>query len=438
MASKPRTHAKVDPLTKRLLAPVSVDGITIYPPSERDVESGRPYHRISYTDLAGRRRTTSKGRTFSEANQAATAIHEQLSAGADKAAQSVADLITFHVDPNRKRGKRRQAWSPKTQAGVQRLMNTYVAPVIGRVRCQDLTAGHLQAVITQTRSRTVRGKTVKEPLTEDTRDRLMGAVRRLVKDGVDFGYLAQDPSKLLRGLLEVDYESSSPQPRAVEQGVHLTSVSPSSIPTHEHVAALAYATKTLVNAPWWYELMVYLAAYSGVRIGELFGLEAGDVDTKSGNRARVLRQVNDINGKPVLGLPKRNKTRTTVFPSRTPSTTRYPNGYPLKAMVNKRLRELTSPTDRLFPSPKGVDWHRSNFYRRVAVPAAKKAGWPTVNGRVQWTWHDLRHVFCGYYLWDKQKSPRAVADAAGHSSVSVTLNVYGSAGVAERLNELDK
>lgn len=95
-------------------------------------------------------------------------------------------------------------------------------------------------------------------------------------------------------------------------------------------------------------------------------------------------------------------------------------------------------TDRLFPAPRGGQWHRSNFYRRVVRPAAKAAGWPADDrGRPVWPWHSLRHVFCTHYLWVLGKSPRAVADAAGHSSVTITLNLYGGGEVADRLDTLD-
>lgn len=236
------------------------------------------------------------------------------------------------------------------------------------------------------------------------------------------------------------------QPRkATEQGFHIDHVEKDSVPSHEKVAALAFQMGQNPNAPWWYELMVYAAAYSGLRIGELEGLErrdlemrAQDVEGKLKSRMRVERQVNVIKGRPKEMLPKGDKRRTTVYPVMTPPTALYESGYPLQEKLKERAAELKNPSDKFFPAPGGGHWWRTNFYRRVFAPAAKRAGWYADGAQKStWTWHSLRHVFCTYYLWHLGRSPRAVADAAGHSSVSVTLNLYGGAGVQERLDSLD-
>jgi len=135
---------------------------------------------------------------------------------------------------------------------------------------------------------------------------------------------------------------------------------------------------------------------------------------------------------------KGDKVRTTVYPECSPTTCLYEDGYLLEQQLRKRLAELASPTDRLFPSPSGGEWWRPHLYRRIINPAARKAGWyPQGASEPTWTWHSLGHVYCTYVPWDRNKSPRAVMDAAGHSSVSVTLHPYGGAGVLERIDTLD-
>jgi len=236
---------------------------------------------------------------------------------------------------------------------------------------------------------------------------------------------------------------SSSKRLATEQGFHLDRVGRDSVPSHENVANLAWAMSEEPRAPWWYELMVYTAAYSGLRIGELEALEGRDIsglaaDDGEKPRIRVQRQINVIGGRPKLMLPKGDKLRTTVYPIRTPPTARYPLGYPLREKLKQRRDELSDSNQRMFPAPGDGYWWRSNFYRRKVKPAAQRAGWFAQGAeRPYWTWHSLRHVFCTYYLWDLGRSPRAVADAAGHSSVSVTLNLYGGSGVHERLDALD-
>lgn len=47
--------------------------------------------------------------------------------------------------------------------------------------------------------------------------------------------------------------------------------------------------------------------------------------------------------------------------------------------------------------------------------------------------HTLRHVAAVYWLWERGKSARAVADVLGHGSTTMTLSVYGERG--SRLDE---
>lgn len=55
-----------------------------------------------------------------------------------------------------------------------------------------------------------------------------------------------------------------------------------------------------------------------------------------------------------------------------------------------------------------------------------------------WTWHSLRHVFCTYYLWELSAKPVDVSQAAGHSTVEITLKIYANEapGALERLGSL--
>ena len=91
------------------------------------------------------------------------------------------------------------------------------------------------------------------------------------------------------------------------------------------------------------------------------------------------------------------KRRPAVYPSLTPT------GYPLEAMIARRVEEATADKangrNRLglvFPSPRGGYLRKSNFINRHAVPAYTAAGWRTdPEGSNLWSWHDLRRVF-----WD--------------------------------------
>ena len=423
-------------------------GIKIFPPSATDDVRARSvgrsggYHRIVWRDATGKRHTTTAGLTFEDARKKADAIADIIESGADKAGAKVSELITEYLKPGLVKAGRARTRSAKTLDGYDRLIKRFITPIIGHMRCGELNPAALKAVLDAQHTR--RGSAVKQPLSFDDRERVRGALTRLIKFGAGNGYITQDANLLIQSMAtNLTMDPSKPR-RATEQGFHIDHIAPDAVPSAESVATLASQMRRKGD-PWWYELMPYLAAYSGLRIGELLGLERGDIEAKAQysdggvkRRIRVQRQVNVIKGRPVVTLPKGDKLRTTVYPKMTPPTSFYPDGYPLEERLKQRLGELKSPSDRLFPAPAGGEWWRSNLYRRVINPAARKAGWyPAGSDEPTWTWHSLRHVYCTYMLWDRNKSPRAVADAAGHSSVSVTLNLYGGAGVQERLDSLD-
>jgi integrase len=133
----------------------------------------------------------------------------------------------------------------------------------------------------------------------------------------------------------------------------------------------------LDSAPGYYSLMFLVAAFCGLRQGEIWALRGKDVD---GLVLNVDRQLTWVKGKPHFTLPKGGKRRQ-VFIKETVE------GFPLRAMLEARAAEV-GVNGRLFPTPKGGLFWRSNF------------------ARTSW-------VRCGPPIQD-------VADLAGHSNAKVT------------------
>ena len=407
-----------------LLAKVTVEGygITVYPPSAADRRRGKAYHRIKWTENGNTMHTTG-GPTWADARKKVEGIAARLEHDASKADLQVSVMAAEYLDPKRLRGRRMKPWSAKHRDTQARLVQKYVVGRIGRVRCQNLTGRDLQAVLDS------------GPATLGERQRLLKTVRALVRDGWQQRYLVRRPDELLRGLT-INMEASEEDDDATLQGVHIQHVDGEAIPTHESVARFAEGAAAESGAPWWFELMPYVAAYSGVRLGEMLALTGTEVATRPSRRIKVEWQITEVAGKPQpKSRPKGRKRRKTTFPERTPPTSRYPDGYPLAEMLQRRLREV-GKEGRLFPTPSGGFWYRSNFSRRYFSRAATAAEWPVHDdGSWVWTWHSLRHVFCTYYLWERQASPPDVSAAAGHSTVSTTLNLYANVvdGALERL-----
>lgn len=87
--------------------------------------------------------------------------------------------------------------------------------------------------------------------------------------------------------------------------------------------------------------------------------------------------------------------------------------------------------DFVFTVPMGGPLRRDLLYRRIIRPAVEKAGLPS-GLRL----HDLRHT-CVSLLIQLGAHPKAIQERLGHSSITVTMDVYGHLfpSVAEALTE---
>ena len=170
--------------------------------------------------------------------------------------------------------------------------------------------------------------------------------------------------------------------------------------------------------------MANVAAYAGLRQGELFALTAGQIATD----ARVItvdRKLIEVAGHLYVEAPKCRKFRSTIYPVRTP------DGYPLAEKLAARIEAAraeqqagTSPLGLIFPSPRFRHWRSSNFDRRVLAPAYRAAGWRDASGNGAWTWHSLRHVFCTTALFTWKLDATDVSRMAGHANYRITLDMY--------------
>jgi integrase len=213
------------------------------------------------------------------------------------------------------------------------------------------------------------------------------------------------------------------------------------IPSHKAVSDVAkYAAE--ISGVWWYELMFNLAAYSGLRLGEIIDLDINHINLRE-RKINVETQCLDVGGSLIQTLPKWNTTRITTYPKVTPED------YDLAENLKKRINELKKIQDipeiqdgskrlLLFPNSEGGWLGASTFGTRVRRPAQAKANWPKdSNKKYLWNFHSLRHVFCSYYYGDLKKDIRDVAIAAGHRSPSTTMEMYvgNVAGAIERLRD---
>ena len=188
----------------------------------------------------------------------------------------------------------------------------------------------------------------------------------------------------------------------------------------ERVVLTAEQVRTLAERiPQHFRLLVYMAAYTGLRAGELAGLRRKDVDLLRGvvQVRQALKQLDP----PVFGGTKTGKTRTVTLPKF------------LRAMLTDHLAgRIPGGADAdalVLTSPEGGIMRHGLFMRRVWYPTIKgdnkrkiKAALPTELHGLRF--HDLRHT-CASLLIAQGAHPKIIQERLGHASITTTMDRYG-------------
>ena len=187
------------------------------------------------------------------------------------------------------------------------------------------------------------------------------------------------------------------------EGIRLPKQEPRKVvplPT-EAVQALADAV------PGRYRALVVLAAGTGLRQGEVFGLTLDRVDFPV-RTVTVDRQMVTLPGRePFHGPPKTAASYRTV---------------PLPRVVLDALDEHlvafpVGSSELVFTTPKGEALRRTAFSANVWRPAAASVGCTGV------TFHQLRHYYASLLIRHGE-SPKVVQVRLGHATAAETLDTY--------------
>lgn len=279
-------------------------------------------------------------------------------------------------------------------------------------------------------------------------------VRMVLSQSVADGRLAANPCDHVR--LPSERSASGGTPGVVDDSEQFL--------TAAQVSALVDAT------PWPYNVMVHLAAWSGIRAAELAGLQVGDVElpatSLNPNSAakpgllRVERTVMVIDGVLSYDTPKTKGSRRRV--PLTPATVgilrdylaAHPRGdepgaplLPASALVAAKptgRRATDGSGKRIVPKAEEVlaalsvaeaeerltlDWseplRHPSFYKAIYRPAVLRANRLTPDASLPpaLKFHALRHTYASLCV-AAGISPLEIARFMGHSKVTTTLTVY--------------
>jgi len=162
----------------------------------------------------------------------------------------------------------------------------------------------------------------------------------------------------------------------------------------------------------YYRVLAYVAAYTGLRAGELGALRREDIDLLRGTLT-VRRALKDVNGQLVFGETKTHAHRTITLP-------RF-----LREMLSVHLTcpspGGSGPEALVFTGKNGAPLRHNLLYNRYFKRAVRES-LPPAKHRLRF--HDLRHT-CAALLIQQGAHPKLISARLGHSSVQITLDRYG-------------
>jgi integrase len=157
------------------------------------------------------------------------------------------------------------------------------------------------------------------------------------------------------------------------------------------------------------EALYLLAVASGMRLGEMLGLQWSDVDLDAGS-VTIRHTLSELNGVLTLTEPKTAKSRRRV---ELPDIA-------VSALLQHRKRMLAeghAASPWVFCNLHGGPLRRSHFHRQDFKPLLRRAKLPDIR------FHDLRHTSATLLL-SQGVHPKIVQERLGHSQISVTMDTY--------------
>jgi integrase len=271
---------------------------------------------------------------------------------------------------------------PWTRKNYRNALDRILIPKLGSMKITAITPDHVAALIRELEADGLSGKTIENYLLP-----LSGTLAFAVRRGV----LSLNPCSLLTG-------DERPQRRPPREK-HVWS--------DEEIDTLIKASEQLALQPearYEYAPLIRTALYTGLRQGELLGLQWGDIDFRDG-----------------MLYVRRQWTRSNEYgPTKTAAGVRR---IPLPTELVTFFRELklrskaSADSDPVFASKERTPLGHRNVTRRGFEPAVARAGIENV------TFHDMRHAFASRMI-ARGIEPVTLAKLMGHEDIRETLNTY--------------
>jgi integrase len=363
---------------------------------------------VDYVDQKGKRHLKSFAKKKAADSFAATASVEvrQGIHTADSASITIAEAGKLWLQSGEAKGLERS-----TLAAYRQHLDLHIVPILGAVKLSQLSAPMVRDFEVRLAAGDWTGQTRSMAMVKKARLSLSS----LISDAQERGLVARNVVRELRRSRHrgAERRAEKRQRGKLKIGVDL--------PSPQEMRAIVEHLKGR-----WRPLLL-TAIFTGLRASELRGLRWADVDFGRGELH--IRQRADRYS--AIGKPKSEAGERTV---------------PLTPIVLKTLREWRLVCEKsdeglVFPSVHGRVQQHAHIIRRGLIPAQiaggvvhktgerDSAGTPIVAAKYTGL-HALRHFYASWCINRRadgglQLPPKLVQERLGHSSIMMTMDVYG-------------
>jgi len=291
---------------------------------------------------------------------------------------------------------------PSTADGYEGVLKQYLRPRFGKKRLDEIKRDDLKALIHELIGKELSRNTIRNALC---------VIRGLFNYAIEDGLLEANPAARL-GRFTRSAKSAEPK------GIALTP---------PEVRQFLKAAQEICLE---YYVLFLMAVRAGLRRGELVAVRWGDIQLggkqSEADRFIVVRH----------NYVRRQHTTTKSKKQRRVDLSRELQGALLelrdKRLLAAYLEGKNDISDELvFPSPEGTILDPDNLYHRFFLPVLAKAGIRKIR------FHDLRHTF-GSLLIQSGATLIYVKEQMGHSSIQVTVDIYGHLIPGANVNFVDR
>jgi integrase len=356
---------------------------------------------VDYVDQTGKRRLKTFMKKKAADNFSATA-NVEIRAGvhtADSQSVTVAKAGKLWLETGERAGLERT-----TLDAYRQHLRLHIEPYLGNLKLSQLSA----PMVREFEDKLARGDMPDGAGAEPRSPAMVRKVRvslsSLLSDAQERGLVSRN---VVRELRRTRHRGAERRAERREKGKLKVGVD---IPTREEIKALVATAKGR-----WRPILL-TAIFCGLRASELRGLRWSDVDLDK--RELHVRQRADRYS--AIGKPKSEAGERTV---------------PLTPIVVNTLREwrLACPKSDLglvFPTGAGNVENHSNIMHRGLRPTLISAGITTADGRPKYGLHDFRHFYASWCINRRadgglELPAKVVQERLGHSSIVMTMDVYG-------------